>query len=111
MSGRSFLHRALLQDAAVADGNGTPMDVAGLSYVGLQATGITTATLNWEGTVDGSTYAAIQVTPLATGTAATTATGNGLFRANVAGLQKIRARISGWGVGAVIVTGLGLAET
>lgn len=110
MGGRAFSFRKVLQAAAAALGDGLPMDVTGLSQVGIQVTGITSATITWEGTIDGATWAAIQGVPLATGTAATTATANGLYRLAVAGLAQIRARISTFGTGAITVTALAIED-
>ena len=71
-----------------------------------QVVGITTATITWEGTVDGTNWVAIQATNLNTGSAATTATADGLYRINVTGLLKVRARISAWTAGTITVTGV-----
>jgi hypothetical protein len=70
-----------------------------------QVTGITTATITWEGTVDGTNWVAIQAVDLGTGTAATTATANGIYRINCTGLVEVRARISAHTTGTIYVTG------
>jgi hypothetical protein len=69
--------------------------------VGLQLTGISGETITWEATIDGTNWVAIRVEPLATGTYATTATANGLYRVEVSGLLQFRARISTGSSGAV----------
>lgn len=106
MSGRATAVRQLLQSAAVAQGNGTPLDVTGLAWVVVQVVGITTATITWEATIDGSTWAGVRATPLATGTAAATATADGLYQLDVRGLAQIRARISAWTSGTITATAL-----
>ena len=102
---------SVLQSAAVATGDGTAADctpVADGPYYTLtaQVQGITTATITWEGTVDGANWVAIQATNLNSAAAATTATADGLFRLTVLGLRQVRARISAWTTGAVTVTGV-----
>lgn len=100
-----------LQSAAVATGNGTAVECTPVSdgpYYSLtaQVQGITTATVTWEGTVDGSNWVAIQATNLNSGAAATTATADGLFRLTVLGLRQVRARISAYTSGTITVTGV-----
>lgn len=105
----------VLQSAAAATGNGAALDISqpgkgGFSTVVFQLTGTFTATVTFEGTVDGTNWGAIQVVPTATGTAATTATGTGLFRADVRGLAKVRARVSAYTSGNVTVEALAVAD-
>jgi hypothetical protein len=102
-------YKRTLQSAAVATGNGTPVTVTaggegGYATLTVQVVGITTATITWEGTVDGTNWVAILATPLTTGTAATTATADGIYRINVTGLASVRARISAWTSGTITVT-------
>lgn len=100
-----------MQSAAVATGNGTAVNVAAGGYVTLvaQVTGITTATITWEATIDDSTWVAIRATDLTSGTAASTATANGLFSLTVSGLSQVRARISAYTSGTITVTGKAVA--
>jgi hypothetical protein len=95
----------VFQSAAVATGNGTAMIVAGLGTLGVQVEGITTATVTFEGTIDGATWYSIQAMNVADGTVGTTATADGLFIVSVAGLDQFRARISAWTTGTLTVTG------
>lgn len=100
-----------LQDAATATGNGTALGVTNITdgarpVIGLQVTGIDSDTITWEATIDGTNWASVQVVPLATGTAATTATANGLYRFSSAGILKFRARISTHGSGTITVVAL-----
>lgn len=100
----------VLQNDTVTNTNGTVarcthgMD-GGYSTLAVQVTGIVTATINWEGTIDGSTYVAVPVTNINSGNAATTATANGLYRVTCTGLTNLRARTSGWGGGTIDVAG------
>lgn len=106
--------RVVMQSSAVATGNGTSVDCTdvdsgALTTVTAQVTGITTATITWEATIDGTNWVAIQFTNLNDGAAATTATANGLYRATVLGLVSVRARISAWTSGTITVTGIAAA--
>jgi hypothetical protein len=102
-----------MQVAAVATGNGTvivttELDGGAMTAVTFQVTGITTATITWEATIDG-TWVAVQATNLNSGTAATTATADGLYRFTCLGLMQVRARISAWTSGTITVTGVASA--
>ena len=101
----------LLQNAAVATGNGTAMectDISGgaLKKLAIQVQGITTATITWEVTIDGTNWKGILVAPVTTGTAALTATADGIFTVDVTGMSQFRARISAWTTGTITVTGV-----
>ena len=98
------------QSAAVANGNGTAADVGGLAAVGVQVEGITTATVNFEATIDGSTWYAVQGVNLNDGAVATSTTADALFLVPVAGVDQLRCRISGWSVGTITVTGKGVVN-
>jgi hypothetical protein len=100
----------VLQAAAVANGNGTQLDCGGLSNIGVQVTGITTATVNFEATIDGSTWYPVSALAHASATQVTSTAADGLFRADVRGFLSFRARISGWSVGAITVTAVGVYE-
>jgi hypothetical protein len=109
---KGYSTRQMLQAAAVANGNGAPLDVSGLTWLGIQIVGVTTATVNFETSLDGGvTWVALPVTSLvAAGTVVTTATADGAFRANVGGLLLVRARISGWSAGTISVYAFGSTE-
>ena len=100
----------LMQSAAVATGNGTAIDCidsssGAFTVLAMQVTGITTATITFEATIDGTNWVAVLATNLNTGAEATTATANGIYTIMVAGLPKVRARVSAWTEGAIYVTG------
>lgn len=94
-----------LQSAAGADGNGSAITVKGYLSVTLQVTGSFTATVNFEGTADGSTWVALKCVNVATDSRVTTVTAAGLVQCNVQGLSSLRARISSWSLGSVTVQG------
>ncbi len=106
MSSKSGMYTgALMQNAAAATANGTTLTVDGFSVATLQVSGTFSATVTWEANIDQTNWIAVQATDLATGTAATTTTGTGLFRIQAFGLSQIRARVSTYASGNVTVTG------
>ena len=101
----------LLQSAAVATGNGTAIvctdiDGGGYSTLTVQIKGITTATITFEATIDGTNWETIQFTNLSSAAAATTTTADGLYRVTTLGLIQVRTRISAWTSGTITVTGV-----
>jgi len=101
----------VMQNAAVATGAGTAIevtDVDGGAFLSLtlQVVGITTATVTFQGTIDGTNWTSIEFSSLADSTAlATTATADGIYRATVLGLWKVRANITSWTTGTITITG------
>ncbi len=97
-----------MQTAAVATGNGTAVkcidDQGAYKTAAIQIVGITTATITFEATINDSNWVALRCTPIATGTAATTATADGIYQVDVSALSQIRARISAWTSGTITVT-------
>lgn len=98
-----------LQSAAAATGNGTPIDITGLSSIGVQVTGTFVGTITWEVTVDGTNWLGILLAPPSTGTGALTAAATGLFTGSVAGMAQFRARVSAYTSGAITVVALATA--
>lgn len=96
-----------LQSAVGATGVGLSMPVAALAAVACQITIADTATVTFEVTVDGTNWVSLQMTNVATGTAATTATASGIYRAPVVGAKLFRANVSSWTSGAVTAVALG----
>ena len=100
----------VMQDSATATGNGTAVavtnEIGAYSVLTVQVEGISGDTVTFEATVDDSTWYAIPFEDLNSGTEATTATADGLYRATVIGLLKVRARISTYSAGTIICTGL-----
>ena len=72
--------------------------------VGIQITGITSATVTFEATIDDTNWVAHYITPVASATQATTTTTDGIFFANVVGISQFRARISTYGSGTIVTT-------
>lgn len=105
---QAFHH--VFQAAAATNGNGTAMGVGGLAGVGLQIEGVTTATVNFEGTIDGSTWYAIMGHNYTAKTQAVTATADGIWVIPVAGLDQLRARISGYSGGTIDIVGKGVLD-
>ena len=88
------------QNATTTDGNGTAATVSGYGPIAFQITGTPdTATVTWEGSVDGTNYTAFSATKTDTGVAATTAIATGIYSANVSGYKSVRAVISTAGAG------------
>lgn len=102
-----------MQSAAVAVGNGTAVstvDVDGaFTVLAMQVTGISTATITFEATIDDTNWVAVQVTNLNDGSESTTATADGIYRLTCLGLNQVRARISAWTSGTIYVTGVACA--
>jgi len=95
------------QVAAVATGNGTPMQMAGARRASFDVNGITTATITWEATIDGTNYRGVSLMNQA-GARAATATADGVYMTppEFPPMRAIRARISAWTAGTINVIGL-----
>ena len=97
-------HRVFrLQESAAATGDGTSANVIGFNTVGFQVTGTFTATITFEGSVDGSNWVALESTKQDDDSRVTTATAPGIFYTTVAHLPSVRARISAYTDGSVTV--------
>lgn len=105
MSKTGMFTGALMQNAAAATANGSTLTVDGYSVATMQVSGTFSATVTWEANIDQTNWIAVQATDLATGTAATTTTGTGLFRIQCFGLSQLRARVSSYSSGSVTVLG------
>lgn len=92
-----------IQSGAVATGSGTFFNCGGLSVLAAQVSGITSATISWEGTTNESDWVAITGVNLSTLVTGTTATANGIYTLPVAGLSQVRARISTYATGTITV--------
>lgn len=108
---RAFAYQETLQNAAGATGNGTAFDLCNTAtrdaYASaiLSITGTFSATVTFEGTIDGSNWFSLLGQNMASGVQSATATGTGAFAFNVIGLTKIRARVSAYTSGNVTVKG------
>lgn len=94
-----------IQSAAAANGNGTALSVTGASRVTVEVAGTFSATVNFEGSLDGgTTYFAVGLKTAADGAAVTTTAAAGVFkRTPDLALGLFRARISGYASGSVTV--------
>lgn len=77
--------------------------------VGVQLTGTFSGTLQFEMTIDGTNFVAVQATNVNTGSVATTATSTGIFRFDVVGALVVRVRSTAWTSGTATVTLVGMA--
>jgi hypothetical protein len=103
----STLTSDTLQSAAGATGPGTALDMAGVDAFSVAVSGTFVATVTFEGTLDGTTFFTIGLTPMAGGAAVTTATAPGQWYASpVMALLQFRARVSAFTSGAVTVISL-----
>lgn len=101
-----------LQSGATANGNGTAINVLGLSAAMLTVNCSVACsggtTINFEASEDGTNFTAITGQQLGTSTLATTVLNQGttptIWELNAAGLQQLRARISGYSAGTITVT-------
>ena len=103
-----FVQQTILQNAVIAVGNGTELDVRGFSLVNLEIIISAIATVEIEvAQKTGGTYYSLSCVDSSTGTASastyTTAASN--VRCNVAGLGALRARVSARTSGTITVTG------
>lgn len=80
---------------------GTPADVTGLSYAGFQVIGISTGSIQFEANITSgesvgstTTWVAVRATNQNSGTAATTATADGIYTMDVRGMVAIRANVT-----------------
>ena len=90
----------------IFDANGEVLlfDVRGLGAVGLQLSGTFTLTVQFEATVDGETFVALNILPSNSATAVSSTTAAGAWRANVAGYRLVRARVSAFTSGSANAT-------
>ncbi len=77
--------------------------------VGVQITGTFAGTLQFEVTLDGSTYVAVRTLNVTDGTEAVTTTGTGVYRFDVVGVLASRVRATAWTSGTATITMAGLA--
>jgi hypothetical protein len=86
-----------------ADGDLLEMSVTGMGGVAIQVQGTFTATISFEGTVNGGAWAALRVCPIGTSVSATSASAAGIWFACCVGLLKVRARVSSYSDGSARV--------
>lgn len=101
--GPAEVTECLLHDGAVAIGNGTTFDVGGAAIAQFQIEGITTATVTFEESNDGTNWHATTAKNRNGGAEATTATADGIYQVTCLGIQFMRARISSYTTGTIDV--------
>lgn len=87
-----MVHR--FQNAVSATGNGNALVCVGFGSVVFQVLGTFTATITFEGSVDGANWSALSASLIGGGSSSTTATAAGIYVASCAGLQEVRARVT-----------------
>jgi hypothetical protein len=111
MADKVLAYRHLFHTASEAIGDGVVMDVGGIAGVGVQVEGITTATVVFEGTIDGVEWYAVQAQNCTDGSVSTSTSADGLFLVPVSGYDQLRCRISAYTAGTLAVTGKGVLHT
>lgn len=94
---------ARLQVAAIANGDGTTLDVSASQVVTYQVSGTFNATVNYESSLDNSNWSTLTCYSLDGLTTKTTSTSAEMVRCNVSGILSVRARISSYVSGTVQV--------
>tara|TARA_R110002020_G_scaffold145908_4_gene320235 strand:- start:28401 stop:28733 length:333 start_codon:yes stop_codon:yes gene_type:complete len=91
------------------DANGELLlfDVRGLGASALQLSGTFSATVQFEGSLDGATFVSVNMKPTNSATAASSATGAGVWLANITGFKLLRARVSAYTSGSASATFMG----
>lgn len=94
------------QSIAATSGNAvTVSTLNGYSAAAVQITGTWTGTVTFEGSVDGgTTYFVVNAVVWLTGVSVTTATANGQWQTNIAGLSHFRVRCSVTGTGTIVIS-------
>jgi hypothetical protein len=104
-AGNAFLTDVLAQNQAVGSLNAAvTSQLRGQSTVVVQVLTIGTQTLSFEATVDGTNFFAVNMYPVAGGSAVTTTTTNGQWIAVVAGFFQFRTRCSAYTSGSATVS-------
>lgn len=75
----------------------------------IQITGISGDTVTWQGTVNGTDWVSLRLTPVATGTVATTATADGIYLYQGKGLKAIRGNVTTYSAGTINMWGVASA--
>lgn len=78
--------------------------VNGASFVGVQVTGTWAATLQFEGTIDCTTWFSVQASPQPSGATVSNTTGNGQWSLPTSGYCSTRVRVSAFTSGTVAIT-------
>lgn len=90
--------------AITADEGTVLLDTSTAGAAAIQLTGTWVATVEFEGSVDGGTFVALNLIPSNSATAASSATATGAWNANIGGYRLVRARASAFTSGTIEVT-------
>ena len=89
----------IMHSGTITNGNGTavtPVEVFdSYSELTVQATGMVSGTLTFEGSINGANWVSLLATNVTSGAAAATTTAAGIYRLDVTGLASVRVRASG----------------
>jgi hypothetical protein len=97
--------KARFADNLTASGQVSQSPVPSNAFVeGIYISGTFTATVTFEGSIDGTNYFAINATPVNGGTAVTTATAGGQWLVDVSGLVATQVRCSAYTSGTIVVS-------
>ena len=100
--------KTTFHSAASATATGNVMNLTGIANVAIQVSGTyTTASLAFEGSIDGTNWVEIQAMDMNDGSVATTATANGLYVAPVSGLMLFRSNLTWTSGTSITATGIG----
>lgn len=80
------------------------LEVKGNGKAAVQLTGTFVGTVSFEGTVDGTNWVAINMTPPNSATAASSATAAGVWVGSASALRAVRARMSAYTSGTAVVS-------
>jgi hypothetical protein len=108
MAGPAFDQSLYFKETPVATGNGTAIGMRGFGRLTVSVTIAGTATVTFEGSIDGTNYFALGLRLSSTGVIASAPTATGVYYmpSDFPPLTNFRARISAWTSGAVDVTAL-----
>lgn len=102
-----------MQNAATANGNGSSLNVSGFAEAILNVVSSVAmsggTTLNFEASVDDTTWVSIRALTIGTTTYGTTTTADGDYRIAVSGYKSVRCRISAYSAGTITVKGYACA--
>lgn len=95
----------VLQSAATATGNGTAIEMEGVSRLTVEVTGTFVGTVTFEGTVDDSSWFVVGMKTAADGVAVSAPTAPGAWKLPADGpaLSQFRARVSAYTSGSITV--------
>lgn len=107
--GKLYSEVITLQDAVSASGNGNVLNCEGLATIGLQISGTFTATVYFEGTINGTDWVEILGINQNDGSAATSTsnTVSTLWIIPVSSIRNFRARVAWTGGTSITITAVG----